>query len=450
MSAQNMPQAPTASTSDATAGNEVPRVDMKRPMRIGLWALGIGICALGLWAAYAPLDEGVPTQGMVAIDTKRKAVQHLAGGIVKQVLVREGQIVKADDPLIVLDDAVARANYESVRQHYLTLRAMEGRLQAEQSNRERIVFHPDLTQSRQDAYIKQTIDTQEQLFQSRRLSLRAELQAIAESIKGHEASIQGYEGMLRARKTQLASLEEDLKGMRELVKEEYAPRNKQSELERMAAESMGLISDLHGNSQRLRSSILELRLRTIQRTQEYRKEVDTQLAEVRREVQADAEKVKASADDLRRMAIRAPAHGQVVGLLVQSVGAVVTPGQKLMDIVPGDETLLLETKVAPNLIDKVKTGALTDVRFASFAHTPQLVVEGRIVSISSDLLAEPNQPPYYLARVAITQEGIKVLGGRILQAGMPVEVVIKTGERSVLTYLLHPLLKRMAGAMKEE
>ena len=162
------------------------------------------------------------------------------------------------------------------------------------------------------------------------------------------------------------------------------------------------------------------------------------------------EKVKASADELRCMAIRAPAEGQVVGLLVQTVGGVVTPGQKLMDIVPGDETLLLETKVAPHLIDKVKPGALTDVRFASFAHTPQLVVEGRIVSVSSDLLAEPNQPPYYLARVAITQDGIKALGGRILQAGMPVEVVIKTGERSVLTYLLHPLLKRMAGAMKEE
>jgi protease secretion system membrane fusion protein len=436
--------------SDAAADGDALSVDMKRPMRVGLWTLGIGIGALVLWAAYAPLDEGVPTQGMVAIDTKRKAVQHLAGGIVKQVLVKEGQIVKADDSLIVLDDAVARANYESVRQHYLTLRAMEGRLLAEQSNREAIAFHPDLMQSRQDAYIRQTIDTQGQLFQSRRLSLRAELQAIAESIKGQEASIQGYEGMLGARKSQLAFLEEDLKGMRDLVKEGYAPRNKQLELERMAAEASGSISDILGNTQRLRSSIAELKLRATQRTQEYRKEVDTQLAEVRREVQADAEKYKAGADDLRRMAIRAPADGQVVGLLVQTVGGVVTPGQKLMDIVPGNETLLLETKIAPHLIDKVKTGALTDVRFASFAHTPQLVVEGRIVSISSDLLAEPNQPPYYLARVAITQDGLKVLGGRVLQSGMPVEVVIKTGERSVLTYLLHPLLKRMAGAMKEE
>lgn len=450
MSAPIMPSSSSASAPATTADNDELIVDMKRPVRVGLWALCIGICALGLWAAYAPLDEGVPTQGMVAIDTKRKAVQHLAGGIVKEVLVKEGQVVKADDTLVVLDDAVARANYETVRQHYLTLRAMEGRLQAEQSNREAIVFHPDLMQSRQDVYIKQTIDTQELLFRSRRLSLQAELQAIAETIKGQEASIQGYDGMLVARKSQLASLEEDLKGMRDLVKEGYAPRNKQLELERMAAEASGSISDILGNTQRLRSSIAELKLRTTQRAQEYRKEVDTQLAEVRREVQADADKVKAGADELRRVAIRSPADGQVVGLMVQTVGGVVTPGQKLMDIVPVNETLLLETKVAPHLIDKVRAGAVTDVRFASFAHTPQLVVEGRIVSISSDLLAEQNQPPYYLARVAITQDGIKALGGRVLQAGMPVEVVIKTGERSVLTYLLHPLLKRMAGAMKEE
>jgi protease secretion system membrane fusion protein len=121
-----------------------------------------------------------------------------------------------------------------------------------------------------------------------------------------------------------------------------------------------------------------------------------------------------------------------------------------MDIVPDDEPLLLETKVPPHLIDMVKTGGLADVRFSSFAHSPQLVVQGKITSISSDLLAEPNQPPYYLARVAITPEGLKELGKRQLQPGMPVEVIIKTGERSVLTYLLHPLLKRMAASMKEE
>lgn len=152
------------------------------------------------------------------------------------------------------------------------------------------------------------------------------------------------------------------------------------------------------------------------------------------------------------MVIRAPAEGQVVGLAVQTVGGVIQPGQKLMDIVPKNEVLLLETKVAPHLIDRVHSGLIADVRFSSFAHSPQLVVQGKVDSISTDLITEPQNPniSYYLARVSVTAEGLKELGNRQLQAGMPAEVVIKTGERSVLTYLLHPLLKRIAASMKEE
>lgn len=453
----NMPSMPqqnplaTAAATPATLEGELALpTDTHRPMRIGLWALGIGFGGFLLWAGLAPLDEGVPTQGMVAIDTKRKAVQHQTGGIVKQVLVKEGQFVKADEPLIHLDDAATQANYASVRQHYLTFRAMEGRLQAEQTGAAKIVFHPDLAQTGGDPFLKQVVTNQEQLFQSRRLSQQAEQQGIKESIEGQEAAIKGYQGMLEARQAQLAFLQEDLKGMRELVKEGYAPRNRQLELERMAADTMASIAEIQGNTQRARSAVAELKMRAIQRNQDYRKEVESQLADVRREVQADAEKYKAVSNDLARTVIRAPAEGQVVGLVTQTVGGVVSPGQKLMDIVPDNEPLLLETRVAPHLIDKVKPGAKTDVRFSSFAHSPQLVVEGEIVSISNDLLAEPNQPPYYLARVAITPAGMKDLGKRQLQPGMPVEVIVKTGERSVLTYLLHPLLKRMAASMKEE
>jgi protease secretion system membrane fusion protein len=453
----NMPSMPqqnplaTAVAPPATLeGDLALPADTRQPMRIGLWALGVGFGGFLLWASLAPLDEGVPTQGMVAIDTKRKAVQHQTGGIVKQVLVKEGQFVKADEPLIHLDDAVTQANYSSVRQHYLTVRAMEGRLQAEQTSAAKIAFHPDLAQTGDDPFLKQVVTNQEQLFQSRRMSLQAELQGIKESIEGQEAAIKGYQGMLEARQAQLAYLQEDLKGMRELVKEGYAPRNRQLELERMAADSMASIAEIQGNMQRARSAVAELKMRTIQRNQDYRKEVESQLADVRREVQADAEKYKAASNDLTRTVIRAPAEGQVVGLVTQTVGGVVSPGQKLMDIVPDNEPLLLEARVAPHLIDSVKPGAKTDVRFSSFAHSPQLVVEGEIVSISSDLLAEPNQPPYYLARVAITPAGMKDLGKRQLQPGMPVEVIVKTGERSVLTYLLHPLLKRMAASMKEE
>ena len=343
------------------------------------------------------------------------------------------------------------ANYESIRQHYLTLRAMEGRLLAEQGGLGKIVFHPDLLKASSDVYIQQTINNQQQLFQSRRMSLQADMDAIKESIQGQEASIQGAEGMLKARTSQLAFLQEELKGIRDLVKDGYAPRNKQLELERMAAEAMGSIADLQGNILRAHRAISEMKLRAIQRTQEYRKEVDAQLSDVRREVQADADKYRAATQELERTVMRAPSEGQVVGLTVQTVGAVIGSGQKLMDIVPRNEALLLETKVSPHFIDRVHPGLETDVRFSAFAHSPSLVVQGKVESISADLITEPQtNMSYYLARVSITPEGMKELGTRQMQAGMPAEVVIKTGERTVLTYLLSPLLKRMAASMKEE
>jgi protease secretion system membrane fusion protein len=187
------------------------------------------------------------------------------------------------------------------------------------------------------------------------------------------------------------------------------------------------------------------------RQQDYRKDVETLLADVSREVQADASKLVAAQDELGRMDIKSPAAGQVVALAFQTVGGVIGPGQKLMDVVPLDQALLIEARVAPHMIDRVQAGLPVDVRFSSFAHSPQLVVDGQVVSVSGDLLVDPQSGVgYFLARVGVTAEGYKKLGKRLLQAGMPVEVVFRTGERSLLTYLLHPLTKRLAASLKEE
>ena len=419
--------------------------------RIGLWALGLGFGGFLLWAGLAPLDEGVPGQGMIAIDTKRKSVQHLSGGLVKEVLVGEGSIVTEGQVLLRLDEAVARANFESIRQRYLGLRAMEGRLLTEQRGGASIVFHPDVLASSKDPQIRQVIMTQEQLMASRRASLRADLQSNEESIQGQLGLIQAYESMLQNRKNQQALLGEELTNTRSLVKEGYAPRNRQLELERMTAEISSGIAELQGNIIRASRAVAELRQRVIVRQQEYRKEVDSLLAEVAREVHGDAERYTAAKEDLARTEIKSPAAGQVVGLAIQTVGSVISQGQKLMDIVPEDQTLLVEVRVAPHLIDRVKADLPVDVRFSSFAQTPQLVVDGKVVSVSGDLLTDPqNGITYYLARVGVTANGYTQLGKRQLQPGMPVEVIFLTGERSMLTYLLSPLTKRIAASMKEE
>ena len=435
----------------ATAENEAARNDLGKAGRWGLWALGLGFGGFLLWASLAPLEEGVPGAGTVALDTKRKAVQHLSGGIVQQVLVGEGDEVQEGQLLIKLDQATAKANYESARQSYLGLLAMQGRLLAEQQGLNTIAWHEDLKAASSDPLIQQQVMNQEQLFQTRKNLLRSDLQAIEESIQGQEGLLQAYSGMLVNRQSQLRLLNDELSHLRGLVKEGYAPRNRQLELERMVADAHASLADLNGNILRARSSISELRQRAVSRKQEHRKEVESQLAEVSRQVLADAEKYRAVRNDLERTEIRSPAAGQVVGLAIQTVGGVVQPGQKLMDIVPKGAPLMLEAHVAPHMIDRVHADMPVDVRFSSFANTPQLVVQGLVNSISGDLLTDPQtNTSYYLARVQVTEDGVKALGKRQLHPGMPVEVIFKGGERSMLTYLLHPLTKRLAASMTEE
>jgi membrane fusion protein, protease secretion system len=366
--------------------------DTRSTIKLGIWILLVGFGGFLLWAAFAPLDEGVPCQGLVSIATKRKVVENLRGGRVERVNVREGQMVQQGEVLILLDSQTARARYDEVHQHYLGMRATADRLQAEMSGAATISFHKDLLTDPVNRLAEQNMQNQRQLFLSRRTSLKI--------------------------------LNKQLAAISSLVKEGYAPLSQQHELELKIADFMS------GTA--------------------------SQLAQVQLEVEADGEKTRALAEELADTEVRSPASGQVVGLQVQTVGAVIQPGQKIMDIVPLHEGLLIDTKVAPHLIDSIHKGLPVDVSFSSFSHSPQLVVQGVVESLSKDIVTEPQVNPampgatYYLARVSVTPQGLKSLGRRQMQPGMPVQVVIKTGERSLLTYLVDPLIKRITVSMKEE
>lgn len=421
--------------------------------RVGVWALALGVVGFLVWAVLAPLDEGVPSAATVTIDTKRKSVQHLSGGIVRDVLVKEGDVVKEGQVLMRLDEAATLANRVAIRQRYLTFRAMQGRLLAEQAGRDTIAFHPDLQAASADLQIKSVMQTQQQLFTARRAALQADLAAINQSALAQQEQITASEAVLVKRKQQLRLLEEELEKSRPVVAEGYLPRNRLLELERSVADVQAAIAEVMGTVAKAGRSVNELRQRAIARQQQDRKEVESELTDVVREVEGDALKLASVENDLRRTELIAPVAGQVVGLAVQTVGGVIQAGQKVMDVVPLDEPLLLEAKIEPHLIDRVRAGLPTDVRFNAFSHSPQLVVQGVVQSVSSDLLTEQQGGAtfsYYLARVQVTPEGMKVLGARRMQPGMPAEVVIKTGERSLLTYLLSPLVKRVAASMTEE
>lgn len=421
--------APSKTNSDITDIDDVQdlgaHTDTNAPIRLGFWVLVVGFGGFLLWTAFAPLDEGVSAQASVSIETRRKTIQHLSGGVVRQVLVKEGQWVKEGEVLVELDEAAAKANYQAVRQNYMSQRATESRLLAELSGASAIKFHPDLVKAANDPLVQQHMQTQRELFQSRRAS--------------NAASTLGVATMLENRHAQAALQSKQLDSLKELAAEGYASRNQVLQMEQSQAELRAVIADVTSNLARVR--------------QEYLKEVSTQLADVRREVQSGQEKLTAVTEDLARTQIRSPAEGQVVGLTLGSTGGVVSPGQRLMDVIPKGEALVLDAKVPPNLIDRVFAGEDAEVRFATFANSPQLVLDGKLVSVSSDVITEQGamgSVSYYLARVEITPEGLRQLGKRVMQPGMPAEVLLKTGERSVLTYLLHPLTKRLAAAMKEE
>jgi len=429
------------------------QTDTRAPARLGFWVLIVGFGLFLAWAAWAPLDEGVVAPATVSVEMRRKTIQHLQGGVIKEVTVREGQRVKRGDTLVVLDDATVRASYETIRQNYLAQRAQESRLLAEALDKTSIDFHPDLLRA-DDAVAQQLMAVQRQLMASRQAALRAEMAAGRQSIATYEDQAAGLQQMLSSRRQQADIQTRQLSSVQALSAEGYAPRNQALQMEQQQAELKAGMTDLETNAQRARGAAAEVRLRLAQRQQEYLREVSIQLAEVRKEVQANQERLAAVTAELERMVIKSPVDGQVVGLALAQAGAgVVTPGQKLMDIVPEGETLLLDAKVPPQVIDRIKAGENAEVRFSSFADSPTLVVHGKLVSLAGDAMSEQvgaGVMTYYLARVELTPEGVKALGGRTLQPGMPAEVLIKTGERSLLTYMLHPLLKRVAAAMTEE
>jgi len=428
----------------------------KAPSRLGMLFLLFGLAGFLLWAGFAPLDEGVPTEGIVNVESNHKVVQHLSGGIVKTLAVKEGQEVKVGDVLLILDDSAIKAKYEEVKQHYMGLRAQESRLIAEKAGAKTIQFHDDLIKNKDDFYVQKHMLNQSQLLQARQNVLSAEIMAIQESIQGQKALIDGDQGVLNSYQSQLLLLKEQLNGIKALVQQGYAPRNQQNDLEQKIAQNIGQIANTQASKLRSKRAILELNQRMMIRQQTEKKEIDTEMAQVNLAVQSEAERFKALAEELNRISIISPASGQVIGLQVHTVGAVIQPGQKIMDIIPMGEPLILDAKIPPNLIDKVHAGQDADVRFSTFANSPQLLVDGKVKNISKDLLVEASTNPahanesYYLAKVSITSSGMKMLGKRKLQPGMPVQVVIKTGERTLLTYLLHPLTKRIAASMKEE
>lgn len=363
-----------------------------------------------VWALFAPIDTGITAQGVVIVSGYRKALQHPTGGVVQEILVKEGQEVQEGDILIRVNPLKAEADLTAAQLQYYNVLATEARLLAERNGSKKITWPAELKEMASDPRVVDAKQAQEKLFVTR---------------------YQEYGMALASRRAQVESLREEAKSNAELAKEGYVSRMQANQVDRTKIEA-------------------EMALSTLQAT--YQKDIDGQLSEVYKNRDALKSRLDAVSYERDLTAIRAPVTGTVVGFKVYTVGGTISPGQLLAEIVPKEAVLMVDAQIPPFLIDKVKLGSQADMRFVSFNVNITPTVPGIVKLIGVD--RRPNDTPAtdddnYLAQIEATPEGMAKLGTLQVQPGMPVDVVFKTGERTFFSYLLKPLVDKLAKGFQD-
>jgi HlyD family type I secretion membrane fusion protein len=428
----------------------LPRPYLGREIIAGLGIVGAFLTGLAGWAAFAPLESAAIAPGVVSVDGYRKTVQHLEGGIVGEILVREGDSVEAGQVLIRIDDTTPRASLDLLRGRWMVASALEARLKAERDGLAKTRFPDSLVAQRDEPKARQILEGQTNIFEARREALTSQTAILKQRVAQYREEIIGIEGQIQAETEQLELVQEELDDVRKLYEKGFARKPKLLQLQRRAAEIEGSRNLHQAQIARARQSIAESRMRA--------SDLETtrlnQVVEELRKVQADLydlyERLRAAEDVLARTGIRAPLAGTVVDLRVHTAGGVVAAGAPLLDIVPSDNRLVVEAKVDPKDIDVVRRGLEAQVRFTAFNQRHRAPAEGRLTSVSADLLSdEASGEQYYLARVELAEVQVASTDVAELYPGMQAEVMIVTGARSALDYLLEPLLRSLDRAFRE-
>lgn len=430
--------------------NEVD-TDETHYTKLGWWIVLAGFGGFILWASFAPLDKGVPISGTVTVASHLQAVQHQTGGIVDSILVKEGDHVKVGQTLVRMNDVQIKAQAEITRSQLHAAHAVEARLLTERDGKNEIIFPAELLSLQNDPRIANNLIIQNQLFSSRKLALQHEIAALDEGTAGLKVQLRGLEASKVSKNQQLKFLEEQLVSLRDLAKDGFVPRNRVLELERTYTQLAGEISSDIGNIGRTQRQITELEQRRIHRQQEYQKEVRQQLSDIQREANSLSSRLSGQDFELANVEVKAPVDGIVVGMNVFTEGGVIGPGFKLMDIVPSDDVLVITGQVPVHLIDKVYVDLQVDLIFSALNQKKTPNIPGTVTQVSADRLTDERTGlPYYNMKAKVTSEGIKQLSDQQIRAGMPVEIFIKTGERSLMSYLFKPILDRAHSSLSEE
>ncbi|QSR33878.1 hemolysin secretion protein D [Marinobacterium iners] len=424
-------------------------VSDKAPRLIGLLILFVTFGMFGTWAAVAPLDSAALAPGVVTVKTYRKTIQHLEGGIVNEIMVRDGDQVTAGEVLLVLDDTQTQAELGIVKGQMIAALAQEARLQAERDGREEIAF-PD-SFARNDPRVEEAVLSESQVFTARMNSHLGEIGVLEQRMTQIDEQVRGLQAIIRSKDELMKSYRDEVRDLSELLSDGFVDKQRLRDLERRVSELEGEMADNRSNIAQAKMRRGETELQILQLKKDFHTEVVNQLSEVQSKLFDLRERERALTDRVERTVVRAPEAGMVLGMKVHTVGGVVRSGDPILDIVPAASDLIIEAQVSPIDIDRVSIGKLADVRFSAFKQATTPVIEGEVTHISADRLTnEETGMPYYLARVELTNKGRELLGPLLLIPGMPAEVLINTGERTLLEYLVQPATNAFARSFIED
>ena len=417
-------------------------------------ALGISLIILvfgffGGWAVFAPIDGAALAPGQVTVRSYSKLVQHLEGGIIQDILVDDGEQVQKGDPILILDDTQPQASLDIERTRFIALKALEARLIAERDKQGSVIF-PDEFLSFDEIAVEEK-SAQEQIFEARQATLSGSIGVLNQRVEQLQSQIIGFEA-LKSSKDQLGlSYENELVDISELLSKGFSEKTRLREIERNVARLRGESAELSANIAVAEMTIGETRLEILQTRARFLDNVVNELSGVQTEIKDVSERITALSDIVSRTTVRSPESGIVNGLQVHTVGAVITPGMQIAEIVPQQDDLLVEAFVSPVDIDRVALNQDATIRFSSFGGGTVPTIYGKVIHLSANaILDEDSGVGAYLARVEVTPAGLEDLGELVLIPGMPAEVFISTGSRTMLEYLFKPFSNAVARSFRED
>jgi HlyD family type I secretion membrane fusion protein len=445
---------PAAAKSIASAAirpdehREIP--DWRRAAAFGYAVIIFTFGILGGWSAVAKLDSAIIAQGLVTVESNRKTVQHFEGGIVREILVHEGQHVMQGDVLFRLDTTQSQANFDNQRAQLDYNLAAEARLVAERDGADTITFPSELAARGNEAQVARAMADQRNQFAERRASLAGQVSVLQSKLDQYKNEIDGLTAERTASQNQLELIGQELKDLLYLQDKNLVSKSRVLSLEREKSKTEGTIGHTTAEIAKAENNIHETQLQIRQLREKFLEDVAGAILEVRQKASELRQKLTTATDVLKRIEVTAPKSGEVQNLKVFTLGAVLKAGEPLLDIVPERDDLIVQAHVSPLDIDKVAAGMHAEIRLPSFHGDLLPIMTGRIASVSRDrMLDEQAKEPYFLAQVLVDDPSIPAFVRGRLTAGMPAEIVLPTGERTVLQYLVGPLQNRMRGALRE-